>query len=121
LSTEAFAAAPALLGRRDPPYGIEAAAAAVSAGLGKGTDAPPAGAERTELLVRARSWLSQDLTACEELQTTPEEPTIAERVLAWKANATLRALLDDPEWKPLWERCDALLRATSRPASKPTR
>jgi tetratricopeptide (TPR) repeat protein len=141
LYARAFDEEPALKAQRSPAYLREAAGAAVSAGLGKGADAPAGAAERARLRELARGWLEEEIGAAEEtvrddatrrgseaeiVQTWTADPAFAAMRQAGDAGAAGIPAQELAGWQLLWKRCAALLDSpdrveapVSRPASAP--
>jgi tetratricopeptide (TPR) repeat protein len=122
LYARAFDEEPGLKLQRSASYLHDAAAAAVSASLGKGADAPPGEAERARLRKLARGWLEEELVAVEEIlhHDATRRSAVAEILKPWTSDPSFAALREAapgagiPEdeiaaWKALWKRSEALL------------
>ena len=123
LYARAFDEEPGLKAQISASYVRDAAIAAVSAGLGKGSDPPADEAGRARLRNVARGWLEEEIKAAEEVlhQDTTRRRAVADTIKPWTTDPSFAALREADAgaagisseeleaWKALWRKCAALL------------
>jgi tetratricopeptide (TPR) repeat protein len=119
LYAHAFDVDPTLMAQEEPNLLLDAAAAAVLAGVGGGRDAPKDDLERAALRERARKWFGEEIATCEELASSPATAVrVPGRLGPWGRHPDLESVrrgdastlppAEVAAWRELWRRYDAL-------------
>jgi tetratricopeptide (TPR) repeat protein len=120
LYARAFDLDPTLTAQEHPNLLLDAVAAALSAGVGGGRDAPKDDLERAALREQARKWFGEEIASCEALARSPATAArVPGRLAPWARHPELQSVRSGDlgglapsevgAWRELWRRHDELL------------